>query len=345
MYSLENLHNIEVLVFSKNAFSLEVLMTGNEAPRHFVSISLTTHEIILAIAAWEKCFGFMLHPENPKTHVSFAKLAPGSWRVVLQGSKGHILELLHATNFEVIRFLVADINSHIQTSDDDFLGYSIRVPLTRISCKIDIFIKEIVDAPSIVPVNALTRTQSYKIREDEVKYSSLPVSSTSQSQSFKNDTMVSQNNQKRPQALVLPLSFVSPQQNEEVGLQFKSFLNVSVEGSPTLTRVPLRSMKISSQVNENARAYVSEGAPQITETIRLAKNEVSAIIGPQGKRINLICNATHCRISVSPVTLETMNSRFRTQDFPQIISVTGKPQGVAQAKIMLRRALLEYRSK
>ncbi|OBA19897.1 hypothetical protein METBIDRAFT_12930 [Metschnikowia bicuspidata var. bicuspidata NRRL YB-4993] len=341
MYSLENLHNIEVLVFSNYAFSLEVLL-NHEKPSHYVRVSLTTHEVVLAIAVWEKCFGFMVRPQRPDTHVSFKKLAPGSWRVTLQGSRQNILKLLLATGFDIIRFQVDDLNAQVHALEEAFFGYSIRVPLSKIASKVDIFLKELKDPLSIVS-------------DPEASSPPPPSLSASGNRLFgvpprREDTNVSRlsSSQNPSNTIEIYRSHPASVASQEIlvhKMKPKDLETESEDGFPGWGRVPLRTMHDYSDRNENTNAFSNENLAQVTETIRLSKSEVSAIIGPQGKRIDVIREATHCRISVLPVTLETMNSRFRTQEFPQTISLKGKPHQVAQAKVMLRRALLECRSK
>lgn len=344
MYSLESIHNIEILVFSNPVFSLEVLMDDHEAPAQFIKISLTTHEVILAIAVWERCFGFMIRPQIAETHASFKKLAPGSWAVALQGSRQNILKLLHTTGFEVIRFLVADINSNIQPPDESYFGYSVRVPLTRIACKMDIFMKEMDPSQQHLLLGSGNEIQFENQCPVEI-YPTIGDQYAAQLPDIEHvNGMVENVENQRGHVVSLPLSFGAsshPHNQENLNSNQASTIPDTYSN---WGRVPLRTMDGLSHTNENLNAYANENSIQVTETVRLSKGEVSAIIGPQGKRITMIRNSTQCRISVLPVTLETMNSRFRTQDFPQTISLTGKPQQVAQAKTMLRRALLEFRS-
>ncbi|GEQ70707.1 hypothetical protein JCM33374_g4386 [Metschnikowia sp. JCM 33374] len=346
MSSPENLHNIEVLVFSNYAFSMEVLMNEHQLPSHFVWISLTTHEVILAISIWEKCFGFMIRPQRPETHVSFKKLGSGLWMVALQGSRQNILKLLHATGFEVIRFSV-DYNTHIHHSEESVFGYSIRVPLTRVACKVDIFMKELNNFPTqllTAHANAGPNQENTYFHESQSGFSSRHPDSFDVMEDT-NEVATFQNNESGTSVTLSPPRDMPLQSVQTPRNKVFTYTSEMPNNSLTWNRVPLRAMDGLFNINENFTAYSTDNSTQVTETVRLSKEEVSAIIGPQGKRITMIGNATHCRISVLPVTLETMNSRFRKSDFPQTISLTGKPQQIAQAKVMIRRALLEFRSK
>lgn len=344
MYSLENLHNIEVLVFSNYAFSLEVLMDEHETPAKMVRISLTTHEVILAIAVWEKRFGFMIRPQRPETHVSFKKLAPGSWRVALQGSKENLLKILQATNFEVIRFLVSGYSTQDQSPEDSFFGYSVRVPLTRLASKLDIFLKELDGTTQLLELDE-EASPSYSSQHQHTQGTFGNDGYSDQSQSITDSEEMMENHANV--AVTLPLTISSSHGYQ--GFQRPSALDlregVSRDESSTWSRISPRAQEASARFTETTTTHNSENTNYIKELIRLSKCEVSAIVGPQCRRIDMIQNATHCRISILPVTLESMNARSRTHDFPQTISLTGKPHQVSQAKIMIRRALLEYRSK
>lgn len=98
------------------------------------------------------------------------------------------------------------------------------------------------------------------------------------------------------------------------------------------------------ELKEKKRAQLHE-ASYITEFVKLSKREVSAVIGSDAQKINYICKLTRCRIVLMPVSFESINIRAKGVDLLQTLALTGRVQEVAQAKLMLQKALLELKGK
>lgn len=103
-----------------------------------------------------------------------------------------------------------------------------------------------------------------------------------------------------------------------------------------------------AQLPPRAPPYTSAVAAQdenVTETVKLCKLDVSSIIGAGGRRITHIRNLTQCRITVLPISQESLAAyaKFRSRDFPQTVSLTGTPEQISHARVLLKRALLEGR--
>lgn len=120
-----------------------------------------------------------------------------------------------------------------------------------------------------------------------------------------------------------------------------------------LKRVPpvaakTRPLPSAAQLPRRAHPYtvaVAAHDENVTETVKLSKLDVSSIIGAGGRRISHIRNVTQCRITVLPITQESLltYAKFRSRDFPQTISLTGTPEQICHARMLLKRALLEGR--
>lgn len=136
---------------------------------------------------------------------------------------------------------------------------------------------------------------------------------------------------------------LGPETSESHPIIWRRSVTISVTDG-VLSSPPSSSDTMSSSPTPAQRIHYRNEEP-VVESVRLSKREVSAIIGPGARRIKLICFTTQCQIVLLPVTFDTVNLRHRTQDLPQAIQITGKRAQVQQAKLMLRRALLEYRSK
>lgn len=83
----------------------------------------------------------------------------------------------------------------------------------------------------------------------------------------------------------------------------------------------------------------------ITEVIKLGKREILQIIGPKGLDIEKISVQADCKIVLLPITNDMLVARGRDYESCHTFKLIGQPNQVARAKNLLRRALLEIRSK
>lgn len=111
------------------------------------------------------------------------------------------------------------------------------------------------------------------------------------------------------------------------------------------TRPLVSVVELPRRVHPYPPAPVAANDENVTETVKLSKLDVSSIIGAGGRRITHIRNVTQCRITVLPITHESLATytKFRSRDFPQTVSLTGTPGQISHARLLLKRALLEGR--
>lgn len=83
----------------------------------------------------------------------------------------------------------------------------------------------------------------------------------------------------------------------------------------------------------------------VTETVNLAKNEILQVIGPMGLDIHKISVEADCKIALLPITNDMLNARGKDYLSFHTFKLTGERTNVLHAKNLLRRALLEIRSK
>lgn len=99
-----------------------------------------------------------------------------------------------------------------------------------------------------------------------------------------------------------------------------------------------------SKFNHSLRVMEGLVGEIVTESIKLEKREISAMIGTHGDKIRRISTHTECSIVLVPVTNEMLSSRGRGKNYLHTVKLSGTAQNVMRAKNLLRRALLEVRS-
>lgn len=98
-----------------------------------------------------------------------------------------------------------------------------------------------------------------------------------------------------------------------------------------------------------AEALISSEAgfnySSVSEVVKLSKKEILQVIGLNGLDIECISNQADCKIVLLPITNDMLHARGRDYESCHAFRLSGQPDQVARAKNLIRRALLEIRSK